>query len=48
MERQMHHMADLYLERVLGKNFRDVRFTDDDDFIQFVKRINKKIYEIEV
>ena len=48
MEKQMHNMADLYLQKTLGKKYRDIRFTDDDDFIQFIKRINKKIYQIEV
>lgn len=48
MEKQMHNMADLYLQRNLGKKYRDIRFTDEDDFVQFIKRINKKIYEIEV
>lgn len=48
MEKQMHDMADLYLQKNLGKKYRDIRFTDEDDFVQFIKRINRKIYQIEV
>lgn len=48
IERQMHNMADLYLQKHLGKNYRDIRFTDEDDFVQFIKIINKEIYKIAV
>ena len=48
MEKRMHDMADMYLRKNLGNNYKDIRFNDDDDFVQFIKKINRKIYDIAV
>lgn len=47
--KSMFRMAQVYRQQVLGNKDTDISFTDEDnDFINCVKIINKKIYEVAV